>query len=76
MTPMKQIGTYSDALTALWPDLHNHLELGSEEQQTSGIVARLLETYGCTVYRGVSGIGVGGWIQTAQSGPSAWPAPS
>ncbi len=63
MTPIEHINAYSDELTALRRDLHAHPELGFEEVRTAGIVAGLLESYGCTVHRGVGGTGVVGILQ-------------
>ncbi len=63
MTLIEHIGTYSDELTALRRDLHAHPELGFEETRTAGIVAKLLEQFGCTVHRGVGGTGVVGILQ-------------
>ncbi|MGO7593833.1 M20 aminoacylase family protein [Rhizobium leguminosarum] len=50
-------------LTSLRRDLHAHPELGFEEERTAGIVARLLEEAGITVYRGLGGTGVVGTLQ-------------
>ncbi|MBY5314695.1 amidohydrolase [Rhizobium leguminosarum] len=50
-------------LTSLRRDLHAHPELGFEEERTGGIVARLLEEAGITVYRGLGGTGVVGTLQ-------------
>ncbi|MGO7594402.1 hypothetical protein AB9E13_35680, partial [Rhizobium leguminosarum] len=43
--------------------LHAHPELGFEEERTAGIVARLLEEDGITVYRGLGGTGVVGTLK-------------
>ena len=46
--------------------LHQHPELGYQEQQTSELVARVLEEAGLQVFRGVAGTGV---IGTLENGP-------
>lgn len=63
MDPMGYVGTYLDELIALRQDLHAHPELGFEETRTSGIVADLLEKYGCTVHRTIGGTGVVGILE-------------
>ncbi|TXN04663.1 MULTISPECIES: M20 aminoacylase family protein [unclassified Methylobacterium] len=63
MSPIDHIKTYADELTALRRDLHAHPELGFEEVRTAGIVADLLEQYGCEVHRGVGGTGVVGLLK-------------
>ena len=63
MSPIDRINTYADELTALRRDLHAHPELGFEEVRTAGIVADMLETFGCEVHRGVGGTGVVGLLK-------------
>ena len=63
MSPIDRIKTYADELTALRRDLHAHPELGFEEVRTAGIVADLLEKFGCEVHRGVGGTGVVGLLK-------------
>ena len=63
MSPIDHIKTFADELTALRRDLHAHPELGFEEVRTSGIVADLLETFGCEVHRGIGGTGVVGLLK-------------
>lgn len=63
MDPIGYVGTYLHELVALRQDLHAHPELGFEETRTSGIVAELLEKYGCTVHRSIGGTGVVGVLQ-------------
>ncbi len=63
MNPIERIQGYSDELTALRRDLHAHPEIGFEEVRTSGIVANLLETFGCEVHRGIGGTGVVGLLK-------------
>ncbi len=50
-------------LTELRRDLHQHPELGFEEERTSAIVARLLDEAGISVHRGLGGTGVVGTLQ-------------
>jgi hippurate hydrolase len=63
MNPIEHIQGFTDELTALRHDLHAHPEIGFEEVRTSGIVANLLETFGCEVHRGVGGTGVVGLLK-------------
>ena len=63
MSPIDRISTYADELTALRRDLHAHPELGFEEVRTAGIVADLLEKFGCEVHRGIGGTGVVGLLK-------------
>lgn len=63
MNPIERIQGFSDELTALRRDLHAHPEIGFEEVRTSGIVADLLEKFGCEVHRGVGGTGVVGLLK-------------
>ncbi|MDP4024235.1 M20 aminoacylase family protein [Methylobacterium sp. NEAU 140] len=63
MSPIDRISTFADELTALRRDLHAHPELGFEETRTAGIVADLLESFGCEVHRGVGGTGVVGLLK-------------
>jgi hippurate hydrolase len=63
MSPIDHIKTFADDLTALRRDLHAHPELGFEEVRTAGIVAGLLEQFGCEVHRGVGGTGVVGLLK-------------
>ncbi|MCJ2124242.1 M20 aminoacylase family protein [Methylobacterium sp. J-077] len=63
MSPIDHIKTYADELTAMRRDLHAHPELGFEEVRTSGIVAELLEQFGCEVHRGIGGTGVVGLLK-------------
>jgi hippurate hydrolase len=63
MNPIERIRGFADDLTALRRDLHAHPEIGFEEVRTSGIVADLLETFGCEVHRGIGGTGVVGLLK-------------
>ena len=63
MNPIERIQGFSDELTALRRDLHAHPEIGFEEVRTSGIVAGLLEQFGCEVHRGIGGTGVVGLLK-------------
>ena len=63
MSPIDRITAYADELTALRRDLHAHPELGFEEVRTAGIVAGLLESFGCEVHRGIGGTGVVGLLK-------------
>lgn len=63
MNPIEHIQGFSDELVALRRDLHAHPEIGFEEVRTSGIVADLLEQFGCEVHRGIGGTGVVGLLK-------------
>lgn len=63
MNPIERIQDFADELTALRRDLHAHPEIGFEEVRTSGIVAELLEKFGCEVHRGIGGTGVVGLLK-------------
>ncbi len=63
MSMIDRINAYAGELTALRRDLHAHPELGFEEIRTAGIVADLLERFGCEVHRGVAGTGVVGILK-------------
>ncbi|WP_339094824.1 hypothetical protein WDJ50_10385 [Deinococcus sp. VB142] len=43
--------------------IHQHPELGFEEEQTSKLVADLLESWGYEVHRGLAGTGVVGTLR-------------
>ena len=58
-----RINDYVGGLTTLRHDLHAHPELGFEEVRTAGIVAGLLERFGCEVHRGIAGTGVVGILK-------------
>ncbi|MCB1743785.1 MAG: amidohydrolase, partial [Gammaproteobacteria bacterium] len=66
-----------DALVALqaqmqqWRrDIHAHPELGFEEHRTSELVAGLLESFGCEVYRGIGKTGVVGALRSGNTARS------
>jgi hippurate hydrolase len=63
----KLIASYLPELTALRRDLHRHPELGYEEKRTSGIIARLLESYGIEVQTGWARTGVVGVLENGKS---------
>ena len=60
MEVLEKIRGYADRMTEIRRDIHAHPEIGFEEVRTSGIVADLLEKFGCEVHRGLSGTGVVG----------------
>src|SRR3954453_11641655 len=63
MSTIDHIRRYHDQLTAIRHDLHQHPELGLEEHRTADIVARLLESWGIEVHRGIGGTGVVGVLR-------------
>ena len=70
MSALDHIRRYHPELTALRQDLHAHPELGMEEHRTAEIVAKLLESYGIEVHRGIGGTGVVGVLRSGDGGPS------
>ena len=63
MSTLEHISRYHDELTAIRHDLHRHPELGLEEHRTAEIVAKLLESWGIEVHRGVGRTGVVGVLR-------------
>ncbi len=63
MSTIDRIKAYAGELTALRHDLHTHPELGFEEVRTAGIVAEMLEKFGCEVHRGIAGTGLIGILK-------------
>ncbi len=58
------IAAQTDALTAIYRDLHAHPELGFEETRTAGIVAARLRDWGVDeVHEGIGGTGVVGILR-------------
>jgi amidohydrolase len=57
------IAAYQDQLIDIRRDIHAHPELGMEEHRTAEIVAKLLESWGIEVHRGVGGTGVVGVLR-------------
>ncbi len=52
-----------DEMVAWRQDIHSHPELGFNEQRTSAVVAKLLESFGIDVHQGVGKTGVVGVMQ-------------
>ena len=57
------IEAFSDELFEIRRDIHAHPELGMEEHRTAELVAKLLESWGIEVHRGVGGTGVVGVLR-------------
>jgi len=68
MNLIDRIEAYADELTAIRLDLHAHPELGFEEVRTSGIVAKLLESWGIETHRAVGKTGVVGVLEGNRPG--------
>ena len=62
-----RIAHFHDDMTAWRRDLHEHPELGFEEQRTSDIVAAKLAEWGIAVHRGLAGTGVVGTLKVGNS---------
>jgi hippurate hydrolase len=60
----------TEQMTAWRRDIHAHPELGFEEQRTSDMVAKKLESFGVEVHRGIGRTGVVGVIRSGKSGAS------
>jgi len=57
------IAAFTDELIAIRRDLHAHPEIGFEEVRTSGIVGRLLASWGIEVHAGIGRTGVVGVLK-------------
>src|SRR3954465_6433339 len=66
MSTIDRMRRYHGELTEIRHDLHRHPELGLEEHRTAEIVARLLESWGIEVHRGVGKTGVVGVLRSGQ----------
>jgi len=66
----ERIVELTEELVTIRRDLHEHPELGMEEERTSGIVANYLENCGITVHRGIGKTGVVGVLQGTGKGPT------
>ena len=69
MPIINRIADYHDEMTAWRHDIHAHPELAFEEQRTSDIVARELESFGIEIHRGLAKTGVVGVLKNGD-GPS------
>jgi len=70
MPLIPRIAELQDDMTRWRRDVHAHPELGFEEQRTSGMVAELLERFGCEVHRGLAKTGVVGTLRAGSSSRS------
>jgi len=68
MALIERIKGYQDELVAIRHDLHEHPEIGFEEHRTSDIVAKLLDSWGIDVHRGLGGTGVVGELKGKHNG--------
>src|SRR5262249_31874889 len=68
MPTIERINSYQNELVAIRHDLHAHPEIGFEEHRTSDIVAKLLESWGIKVHRGLGGTGVVGELTGKHNG--------
>ena len=62
MPVIDQIADFSADLSAIRRDLHEHPELGMEEIRTSGVVKKLLESWGIETHTGIGKTGVIGLL--------------
>ncbi len=63
MPVRNSIAAFAKDMTAWRQDIHMHPELGMQETRTSATVARLLESWGIEVTRGVAGTGIVGTLR-------------
>jgi len=69
MPIINRIADYHDEMTAWRHDIHAHPEIAFEEQRTSDVVARELESFGIEIHRGLAKTGVVGVLKCGD-GPS------
>ena len=67
---LEAVRAFQGDLVAVRRDIHAHPELGMEEHRTADIVARLLESWGIEVHRGVGKTGVVGVLRRG-NGPGS-----
>ncbi len=67
MPVRNSIAAFAQDMTAWRQDLHMHPELGMQETRTSATVARLLESWGVEVTRGLAGTGIIGTLRNGTS---------
>jgi hippurate hydrolase len=60
---LERVRGFEGELAAIRRDIHAHPELGLEEHRTADIVAKLLESWGIEVHRGVGKTGVVGVLR-------------
>ncbi|MBB5204649.1 hippurate hydrolase [Inhella inkyongensis] len=67
MKPLSELLAAGEELTRIRRDIHRHPELCFEEQRTSDLIARQLESWGIPVVRGLGKTGVVGVIKGGES---------
>ena len=67
MTTVKDFAATCELMTGWRRKIHAHPELGFEEEETSALVAGLLEEFGYEVHRGVGRTGVVGRLANGSS---------
>ena len=70
MPIINRIAEFQPELAATRRDIHAHPELGFQEHRTSDLVARMLESWGIEVHRGIAGTGLVGVLRNGSSGRS------
>jgi amidohydrolase len=71
MPIINRIADFTAEMAAWRHDIHAHPEIAFEEHRTAEIVARLLESFGIAVERGVARTGIIGTLQGARPGGRA-----
>ncbi|WP_137125917.1 M20 aminoacylase family protein [Roseomonas sp. HF4] len=67
MPIINRIADFQPELAATRQDIHAHPELGFQERRTSDLVARMLESWGVEVHRGIAGTGLVGVLRNGSS---------
>src|SRR5437868_15488553 len=70
MPVVSEIEALRPEMTSWRRDIHAYPELGFEENRTSDLVARALESFGIDVHRGVGRTGVVGVLRSGSSSKS------
>jgi amidohydrolase len=71
MPVINRIADFQAEMAAWRHDIHAHPETAFEEQRTADVVARLLESFGIAVERGVAKTGIVGTLKGARPGGHA-----
>jgi amidohydrolase len=69
MPVVNRIAEFTDEMARWRREIHAHPELAFEERSTAELVARLLESFGIAVERGIARTGVVGTLEGSRPGP-------
>ncbi|PPR23294.1 MAG: N-acyl-L-amino acid amidohydrolase, partial [Alphaproteobacteria bacterium MarineAlpha10_Bin1] len=70
MPMINRIAEFQQEMAGWRQDIHAHPELGFEENRTADVVAKLLESFGLEVHRGLAETGVVGVLKGTPGGGS------